>query len=205
MTKFILSYCGEISLCREVKEESFTAKEFFSGTSIATWSYDEWHPRESTGCSIEMQPDGRVNVYSLDATRPRDLDLTFRGPMAYLQKNGDSETIELFLEEVPAYRLVKIADENAFLAKVGELEDFFPGLVQLGGCGQPPALHVEGDALTHTAKVFGETKKIVTPEWSEREELLLLAAAVCHDIEKPGTRIESDGKITFYKHADLAR
>lgn len=85
----------------------------------------------------------------------------------------------------------------------GLLERLFPGFSKLDGCTQHPSQHAEGDALVHTALVVAHAAQDNT--LSGRDRLLLLLAAIVHDIEKPATREEHpDGKITFYRHAERA-
>ncbi|MBK6734052.1 MAG: AAA family ATPase [bacterium] len=73
----------------------------------------------------------------------------------------------------------------------------------MAGCPQDAAHHAEGDVAAHTELVAAALA--ASPAWqalprSEREDLF--AAALLHDVAKPGTtRCDSDGRITSPGHS----
>ena len=74
---------------------------------------------------------------------------------------------------------------------------FWPEVMQLVGCDQPPEWHPEGDVFTHT-KIMLEMLGLDVP--IERALAVML-----HDIAKPPTRTvdEADGRIRFNGHDAL--
>ena len=74
---------------------------------------------------------------------------------------------------------------------------FWPEVMQLVGCEQPPEWHPEGDVFTHT-KIMLE---MLGPEVPIERAL----AVILHDIAKPPTRTvdEADGRIRFNGHDAL--
>lgn len=74
---------------------------------------------------------------------------------------------------------------------------FWPEVMQLVGCDQPPEWHPEGDVFTHT-KIMLEMLGLDVP--IER-----VLAVMLHDIAKPPTRTvdEADGRIRFNGHDAL--
>jgi putative nucleotidyltransferase with HDIG domain len=82
------------------------------------------------------------------------------------------------------------------------LQAEFYWLQSLADCPQDPRYHAEGDVLTHTRLVCEAL--ISLPAWQElppTEKSILFAAALLHDVAKPGaTEIEIDGRITSKGH-----
>ncbi|MBK8566022.1 MAG: AAA family ATPase [Saprospiraceae bacterium] len=69
-------------------------------------------------------------------------------------------------------------------------------------CPQEPDYHAEGDVGTHTEMVVAAL--LALPEYGdlpEREQAALLAAALLHDVAKPGCTVIEDGKISSPRHA----
>lgn len=151
---------------------------------------------------VSLQINESGNLIQIGGGSGSDSPTCFKGPRHYFLTEGGKGADASAFPWPAAYQLMDVGEE--FLNFVGRLEDLFPGIGKLGGCTQHPSQHAEGDALVHTAIVFAEARKLLTDDWSERQELLLLAAAVCHDIEKPATRLEEGDKITFNGHAKLA-
>ncbi len=86
----------------------------------------------------------------------------------------------------------------------GFFQKLFPDFNALNRCNQGRILHLEGDALTHTGKVFAHASQSVSL-FNEEDFFTLLVAALVHDICKPQTRQEKvDGKVTFFGHAERA-
>lgn len=73
--------------------------------------------------------------------------------------------------------------------------DFYPELKQLSGIPQEEKWHPEGDVWTHTKFVCDAAAEIAKREaLSEDERVVLLLAALCHDLGKPSTTQMLDGQ-----------
>ena len=79
----------------------------------------------------------------------------------------------------------------------------YPWLRSLDGVPQSPVHHAEGDVLIHTRLVAEALAAM--PAWRalpDTERAVLFAAALLHDIGKPGcTQVEPDGHISTRGHA----
>ena len=94
-----------------------------------------------------------------------------------------------------------------FLRKTGIGERYFPELMELVKVMQDPIHHPEGNVEEHTMQVLAKANEIAEREkLSEKDKLLLIFAALFHDIAKPETfakRYSEKHKatiITFYGH-----
>lgn len=76
------------------------------------------------------------------------------------------------------------------------MELILPEVAALESCEQDEIWHPEGDVLTHTIMVMENLKD---------EHPLLQLAAMFHDIGKPATKEERDGRITNRGHASVGR
>lgn len=83
---------------------------------------------------------------------------------------------------------------------LGRLNELFPELGALVGCQQAPNYHPEGDVFEHTMQVLDAAAAIKTYR-SEHEKLLILYAALCHDMGKPAVTTIVDGKLKSPGHA----
>ena len=82
------------------------------------------------------------------------------------------------------------------------IEQVFPELQELAGCPQDPVWHAEGDVLTHTRLVVSALTD--DPAWRTLDagpRTLVFLAALLHDLEKPATTREQDGRIVSPHHA----
>ena len=77
--------------------------------------------------------------------------------------------------------------------------DIFPEVAAMRGVPQDPRWHPEGDVFVHTAHVMDF--------WSEHlrtgdqdDDLIVIVAALCHDLGKVGTTEEIDGRIRAHGH-----
>ncbi|GAB4207678.1 MAG: hypothetical protein OHK0022_36230 [Roseiflexaceae bacterium] len=88
-------------------------------------------------------------------------------------------------------------DQSGWLA-------LYPQLAALQGCPQDPRHHPEGDVWTHTLHVCAAAARIAEREQHKGEErALLLLAALCHDLGKPATTVQSpDRRIRSLGHAE---
>lgn len=82
------------------------------------------------------------------------------------------------------------------------IDEAFPELRELAGCPQDPIWHPEGDVLAHTRLVVKAL--VADPAWrslDSRPRLLLFLATLLHDLAKPATTREQDGRIVSPNHA----
>jgi len=86
------------------------------------------------------------------------------------------------------------------LRELGVLK-YFPELKALIGIKQHPIYHAEGDVWRHTLMVVDEMAKLRSGD--EKQDLVKMLSALCHDFGKPVTTKIRDGKITAYNH-DIA-
>jgi tRNA nucleotidyltransferase (CCA-adding enzyme) len=89
---------------------------------------------------------------------------------------------------------------------LGFLEDTgwlacFPELDALRGCPQDPHWHPEGDVWTHTRHCLDVFASELTGD--RREDLVVGLAVLCHDLGKPGTTAEVDGRLRAFGHEGL--
>ena len=87
-----------------------------------------------------------------------------------------------------------------FLAESGALK-LFPELMALQGCPQEPEWHPEGDVWFHTLLVLDEAARVCELEGVfGAERMVILLAALCHDLAKPPTTRLDDGRIRSRGH-----
>lgn len=83
----------------------------------------------------------------------------------------------------------------------GIFHELHPEIVRLTETPQEPEYHPEGDVWIHTLMVVDEAAKIVEEEQLKgKDALLVMLAAFCHDLGKPLTTKEVEGKITSWGH-----
>jgi poly(A) polymerase len=76
----------------------------------------------------------------------------------------------------------------------GLVETLLPEVTPLVGCEQPANFHPEGDVYVHTRLMLS----MLPPGCTET----LAFGVLLHDIAKPQTRAEVDGKVTYYGHTE---
>ena len=77
----------------------------------------------------------------------------------------------------------------------------FPFLADMIGCEQDAKWHPEGDAFVHTGLVMDEMMELCNVQQIEGDRrIILLLAAMLHDIGKPATTKLTNGRITSAKH-----
>lgn len=78
----------------------------------------------------------------------------------------------------------------------------YPELAALDGCPQHELWHPEGDVWTHTGLVCDAARTIADREGLDDEtRVILLFAALCHDLGKPATTVLRDGIYRSPGHA----
>ena len=85
-----------------------------------------------------------------------------------------------------------------WLHNIGRLQEILPELAATVGVEQNPEWHPEGDVFEHTMQALDEAALLDVPDTVQK--LILLYAALCHDLGKAVTTHIIDGKITSYKH-----
>ena len=75
---------------------------------------------------------------------------------------------------------------------------YFPELAALVGCAQDPHWHPEGDVWNHTVLCMDAFAKRRTGD--EQEDLIVGLATLCHDMGKPDTSFEENGRIRSPRH-----
>ena len=84
---------------------------------------------------------------------------------------------------------------------LGVVHRLFPEFVPLATCRQDPEWHPEGDVWTHTLMVVDEARQRI--EGLERgPAVAMMLGALCHDLGKPETTIDSDGRVKSPGHED---
>ncbi|MCH9649091.1 MAG: HD domain-containing protein [Deltaproteobacteria bacterium] len=131
---------------------------------------------------------------------------------ARLEMEPDAELVSLCarldLSELPGERLfeefrkllLKARRPSMGLEFLREtkLLRFFPELQAMVGVPQDPQWHPEGTVWEHTLLVVDEAARLRTGD--EREDLVLLFGALAHDIGKPATTVEVEGRIRSPRH-----
>lgn len=77
---------------------------------------------------------------------------------------------------------------------------FFPELAAMVDVPQDPEWHPEGDVWLHTGMVVDVAAGLRRAE--ERRDLALMFGALCHDLGKPATTEERDGRVVSRKHSE---
>jgi tRNA nucleotidyltransferase (CCA-adding enzyme) len=89
-----------------------------------------------------------------------------------------------------------------WLEAISRLEEVLPEAAALVGLDQDPGWHPEGDAWQHTLQVVDAAAGL---KMGDREQdLMLLWAALCHDLGKAETTIEEDGRIKSPGHTEVS-
>ena len=118
-----------------------------------------------------------------------------------LTNNGSLEELakERIWEEFKKF-LLKANRPSIALELMRELEilNYFPELKALIGVKQEAKYHPEGDVWVHTLMVVDEASKLRVGD--EKEDLILMLSALCHDLGKPKTTKLIDGRYRALNH-----
>ncbi len=128
---------------------------------------------------------------------PRTKDLSRRIPLDDLPAErvwGEIEKL-LLLPSRPSIGFALALD-------LGVVERLFPELYALVGCPQEPEWHPEGDVWVHTLMVIDEARARID-DLPRPQQIAVMLGAVCHDVGKPPTTAEVDGRIRSMNHEEL--
>jgi poly(A) polymerase len=96
------------------------------------------------------------------------------------------------------FKLILLSEQRSrgmdLLYKLGILKEIMPEVIAMDGVPQPPEFHPEGDVWTHTK---------LSLEFLKHPSFELAMATLLHDVGKPVTLEELDGKIHFYGHEGI--
>ncbi len=81
------------------------------------------------------------------------------------------------------------------MVETGLMKEVLPEVLPMIGCEQPANYHPEGDVYVHTRIAVA----MLSPGCAES----LAFGILFHDIAKPQTRAEQNGKVTYYGHTDI--
>src|SRR5579863_6797902 len=87
-----------------------------------------------------------------------------------------------------------------WLQQIGRLHDVLPELAATVGVPQNPQWHPEGDVFEHSMQALDAAAIIVKKYDNSFDQLMLLYAALCHDLGKALTTKEVDGVIKSIGH-----
>lgn len=85
-----------------------------------------------------------------------------------------------------------------WLKSTGRLDEVLPELVRLEKTGQDPQWHPEGDVWGHTLQVVDAAAGLRTG--NRERDLMLMWAALLHDIGKPDTTVVRGGRVRSPEH-----
>lgn len=132
---------------------------------------------------FEMSPDDELNALSAgmdiaDVSRER-IEQEFRKLFLYSAR--------------PSYGI-------RWLHKIGRLHDVLPELAATVGIEQNPQWHPEGDVFEHTMQAVDAAALIAHNYDNEFDKLVLMYAALCHDLGKVTTTTTVNGVIKSIGH-----
>ena len=81
------------------------------------------------------------------------------------------------------------------MVETGLMKEVLPEVLPMIGCEQPVNYHPEGDVYVHTKIAVA----MLSPGCTES----LAFGMLFHDIAKPQTRAEQNGKVTYYGHTEI--
>lgn len=93
-----------------------------------------------------------------------------------------------------------------WMLAIGRLRELFPELAVLVNTTQSATWHPEGNVFEHTMQALDAAADICARQHTltEKEKLIIMYAALCHDVGKATTTlVHADGKITSYRHEEV--
>lgn len=88
-----------------------------------------------------------------------------------------------------------------WLYDIGRLQEIVPELAATKGVQQNPQWHPEGDVFEHTMQAV-DAMALLVGEYDDTQKLILLYAALCHDLGKAVSTTKLHGKITSHGHEE---
>ncbi|MCX5922530.1 MAG: HD domain-containing protein [Candidatus Dependentiae bacterium] len=87
-----------------------------------------------------------------------------------------------------------------WLHSIGRLHEVLPEVAALVGVPQEPDWHPEGDVFEHTMQAVDAAAET---ECDAAKKLIIIYAALCHDLGKATTTKLIDGRLRSFGHADV--
>jgi tRNA nucleotidyltransferase (CCA-adding enzyme) len=91
------------------------------------------------------------------------------------------------------------------MRELGLLKRYFPELWAMINCPQEEEWHAEGDVWTHAKMVVDQAAKIMRRDgvgWTEKEKIILMLGALCHDLGKPTVTEFVDDRLRSRGHEE---
>lgn len=82
------------------------------------------------------------------------------------------------------------------LSESGLMKEILPEIERMKGVEQPPEFHPEGDVFIHTRMLLAKLE-------GTNPSVILVMAALFHDVGKPPTYAVHEDRIRFYEHAPI--
>lgn len=90
-----------------------------------------------------------------------------------------------------------------WLDQIGRLKELMPEIAALKGLEQESTWHPEGDVYEHSKQAVDAAARLTYP--NDREKLITMYAALCHDLGKVNRTRVIKGRITNHGHADESK
>jgi len=134
---------------------------------------------------LDMKPDAELSRIC------SDMDLS-----DIARERIDDEFTKMFLKSKrPSIGL-------RWIESLNRLDNVLPGVAKLIGLSQDPEWHPEGDVWTHTLQAVDAAAGLRCGDL--HQDLMLIWAALCHDLGKVDTSFENDGHIRSPGHAEVS-
>lgn len=130
---------------------------------------------------FQMQPDTHLN----DVCARMDLS-------GVAQERIAKEFEKLFLKSTQPSLGIR------WLATIGRLKEILPEVAALQQVEQWPDYHPEGDVFEHAMQALDAAASYTYP--TQEKKLIMVMAALAHDVGKPATKTFQDGRIRFIGH-----
>ncbi len=85
--------------------------------------------------------------------------------------------------------------------EMGVIDKLFPELKTLVGCPQEKDWHPEGDVWIHTLQAMDEAVQLIS-KLPKAQQTTVMLGVLCHDLGKPSTTKEIDGRIRSLAHEE---
>ncbi|HXW59992.1 MAG TPA: HD domain-containing protein, partial [Myxococcota bacterium] len=135
-----------------------------------------------------------------------DLTLDQETVLLCQKLQGELQTLsrERIFEEMKKLLLAKKPSLGLKVLRETYALSLFPELEAMIDCPQDKEWHPEGDVWTHTLMVVDQAAILCERSSLDTEQrLIVMAGALCHDIGKPPTTKEIDGRIRSLAHDEV--